>query len=71
MGGRVHADRRRQPRAQLTKPRIAVIEGYADRYALNVFREVAGGVFRRDHTEDRSGPRRKALDATAVTLPPA
>jgi hypothetical protein len=42
--------------AQLPEPRVAVIERNANRDALDDFSEIAGGVFRRDHAEDRSGP---------------
>src|SRR5208282_2624673 len=56
-------------RNQTEVARVAVTERDAHRYALNDFREVAGGIFGRDHAEDRPGPRRQALDVTLQDLP--
>src|SRR5579864_2183807 len=62
VGPRIDADRRRQTWTQLSEARVAVIERNAHRHALNDLGEVARGVFRRDHTEYRTGARRQALD---------
>ena len=48
--------------------RVAVVERDADRHALHDLGEVAGGVFRRDHAEDRPGARRQALDMAVEDL---
>src|SRR5580700_11502552 len=64
----IDADRCRQTWAQLAEPRVAVIERDADRHALNDLGEIAGGVLRRDHAENRTGPRREAQHMAAKGL---
>src|SRR5579864_2947431 len=61
-GSRIDPDGRRQAWTQLSEARVAVIERNAHRHALNDLGEVAGGVFRRDHAEHRTGAWRQALD---------
>src|SRR6516225_7331471 len=50
----IDTDCRRQAGAQLAEPRVAVIEGDANRHALHDLGEISGRVLRRDHAEDRS-----------------
>src|SRR3954452_21893831 len=67
-GPGIDADRRRQTRTQLAEARIGVVERDPHRYALDDLGEVAGGVLRRDHGEDRARARRQALDVAVNGL---
>ena len=67
-GPGIDAYRRRQTGAQVTEPCVGIVERDADRHALNDLRKIAGGVFRRDHAENRTGAGRQALDMAVERL---